>query len=128
MLSADSGYKQVGCTQIRPKKMSFKPDLDPNYSTLIMFLKEFFEKVNCEKSQQMTTKACNITQHAKLVFLILQDEHTVVPAKSDSDVIFCLQSFSKTLTCTRHLKCLSSRESIDHLCINPILQIGLIHK
>ena len=53
---------------------------------------------------------------------------TVMPAKSDSDVIFCLQLFSKTLTCTHHLKCLSSCESIDHLCINPILQIGLIHK
>ena len=25
---------------------------------------------------------------------------TVVPTKSDSDLIFCLQMFSKTLTCT----------------------------
>ena len=29
---------------------------------------------------------------------------TVVPTKSDSDVIFCLQSLSKTLTCTSHLR------------------------
>ena len=28
---------------------------------------------------------------------------TVLPAKSDSDVIFCLQLLSKTLTCTLHL-------------------------
>ena len=40
---------------------------------------------------------------------------TVVPAKSDSDIMVCLQSY-------RDL------ESIDHLCINPIHRIGLIHK
>ena len=28
---------------------------------------------------------------------------TVVPTKSDSDVIFCLQLLSKTLTCTLYL-------------------------
>ena len=28
---------------------------------------------------------------------------TVVPNKSDSDVILCLQLLSKTLTCTLHL-------------------------
>ena len=34
------------------------PDLDPKrFDTLIVFLKEFFEKVNFEKSQQTTTKA-----------------------------------------------------------------------
>ena len=46
---------------------------------------------------------------------------TVVPTKSDSDVKLCLQLLSKTLTCILHL---SKRESIDHLCINPILMIG----
>ena len=40
---------------------------------------------------------------------------TVVPAKSDSGVKFCLQSYQDF-------------ESIDHLCINPIHRIGLIHK
>ena len=49
----------------------------------------------------------------------------VVPTKSESDEILCLQLLSKTLTCTLHL---SQNESIDHLCINPILRIGLIHK
>ena len=28
---------------------------------------------------------------------------TVVPTKSDSDVVFCLQLLSETLTCTLHL-------------------------
>ena len=50
---------------------------------------------------------------------------TVMPTKSDSDVILCLQLLSKTLTCTLHL---SLRESIDQLCINPIMKIVLIHK
>ena len=50
---------------------------------------------------------------------------TVVPANSDSDVILCLHMLSKTLTCTLHL---SKGKLIDHLCINPILRIGLIHK
>ena len=49
---------------------------------------------------------------------------TVVPTKSDSDIILCLQLLSKTLMCALHL---SIRESIDYLCINPILWIGLIH-
>ena len=43
---------------------------------------------------------------------------TVLPAKSDSDVIFCLQLLSKTLTCTLHM-CYC--ELMYHLCINPIL-------
>ena len=40
---------------------------------------------------------------------------TVVPAKSDSDVMFCLQS-------------IRGLESTDHLFINPIHRIELIHK
>ena len=50
---------------------------------------------------------------------------TVVPTKSVSGGILCLQLLSKTLTCTFHL---GICESIDHLCINPIHRIGLIHK
>ena len=41
---------------------------------------------------------------------------TVVPTKSDSDVIVCLQLLSETFTCTLHF-CL--HESIDHLPLNP---------
>ena len=48
-----------------------------------------------------------------------------MPTESDSDVIFCLQLLSKTLKCTFNLSIL---ESIDHLCINSIHRIGLIHK
>ena len=40
---------------------------------------------------------------------------TVLPATSDSDVMFCLQV-------------IRGLESIDLLCINPIHRIGLIHK
>ena len=41
----------------------------------------------------------------KKIMTILRSKHllTVVPTKSDSDVIFCLQLLSKTLTCTHHL-------------------------
>ena len=34
---------------------------------------------------------------------IAPDKSTVVPTKSGSDIIFCLQLLSKTLTCIRHL-------------------------
>ena len=40
---------------------------------------------------------------------------TILPAKSDSDDVFCLQSYRDLW-------------SIDHVCINPIHRIGLIHK
>ena len=33
----------------------------------------------------------------------VQTAYTVVPTKSDSDEIFCLQLLSKTLQCTLHL-------------------------
>ena len=42
------------------------PDLNPDCLTLIVFLKEFFEKVNFEKSWQRTTRSRKITQHAVL--------------------------------------------------------------
>ena len=40
---------------------------------------------------------------------------TVLPAKSDSDVMFVY-------------KVIRNFESIEHLCINPILWLELIHK
>ena len=40
---------------------------------------------------------------------------TVLPAKSDSDIMFCLQV-------------IRDLQSIYHLCINPIRRIELIHK
>ena len=68
-----------------------------------------------------------VDQNVRL-FIIAVDyvlSYTALPAKSDSNVMFCLQLLSKTLTCTLHL---SQCESIDHVCINPILPTGLIHK
>ena len=59
-----------------------------------------------------------LTHHYKTSF-------TVVPTKNDSDVVLCLQLLSQTPTYAHNL---SPCESIDHLCINPILRIGLIHK
>ena len=47
--------------------------------------------------------------------MAIESSSTVLPAKSDSDVMFCLQIYGVL-------------ESIDHLCFNPILQIGLKHK
>ena len=43
------------------------------------------------------------------------DRGTVLPAKSGSGVKLCY-------------KVIKDLESIDHLCINPIRMIGLIHK
>ena len=60
-----------------------------------------------------------------VIFKYTCQKATVVPTKSDSDVMFCLQLLSKTLACPLNL---SEREPIDHLCINPILRIGLMHK
>ena len=45
----------------------------------------------------------------------VQSISTVLLAKSDSEVMFCLQIYQDL-------------ESIDYLCINPIHRIGLIHK
>ena len=39
------------------------PDLDPNYLTLLVFLKEFFEKVNFEK---MWGAVAQLVEHYKL--------------------------------------------------------------
>ena len=45
----------------------------------------------------------------------MEQHTTVLPAKSDSDVLFLY-------------KVIRDLESIDHLCINPIRRIGLIRK
>ena len=71
-------------------------------------------------NQNITSLMCN--QNITFNVLSKYEQSTVVPTKSDSDVI---QLLSKTLKCTLHL---SYRESIDHLCFNPILHIGLIQK
>ena len=47
--------------------------------------------------------------------MIANDKSYFLPAKSDSDVMFVY-------------KYIGDLESIDHLCINPIHRIWLIHK
>ena len=44
--------------------MSSADNLSKPFDSLIVFLKVFFEQVDFEKSQQITTKAWKITQHA----------------------------------------------------------------
>ena len=53
--------------------------------------------------------------HEKIEVAIDSHTGTVLPAKSDSDVMFVY-------------KVLRDLQSIDQLCINPIRRIGLIHK
>ena len=59
------------------------------------------------KGYQQTTKVAASKERFELF--------TVLPAKSDSYVMLCLQSYQGLKT-------------IDHLCINPICRIGLILK
>ena len=47
---------------------------------------------------------------------------TVPPAMRDSDIMFCLQLISKIL-----IKLMRIYRSLVKLCINHMLQIGLIH-
>ena len=74
----------------------------------------------------LMNKTIIITLCSLFMFTLLKTRlSTVVPNKRDSDVILCLQLISKTLACTLYI---SIRQSIDHLCFNPIHRIGLIHK
>ena len=52
--SADNFCKQFGPDQAR---QIVRPALDPNCLTLMVFLKEFFDKVDFERNQQKTKKA-----------------------------------------------------------------------
>ena len=72
-----------------------------------------------------TTRLPGFRNTVNTVLTIKIPTHTAVPTKSDSDVIFCLRLLRKTLAYTLLLR---QCKSIDHLCINPILRIGLIHK
>ena len=50
VLSADNLYKQFGPIS----GQNVGPDLGPTFFTLMVFLKEFFEKVDFEKNKQTT--------------------------------------------------------------------------
>ena len=63
LLSADNLCKQFASRSEPTERRSWSGS--ELFYTLIVFLEEFFEKVNFEKSQQMTAKAWKVTQHAK---------------------------------------------------------------
>ena len=68
----------------------------------------------------MYSQTCELVTHVCLqcAKIIAPDRNrlpTVLPGKSDSDVMFCLNSNQDL-------------ELIDRLCINSIHRIGLIHK
>ena len=46
---------------------------------------------------------CEDCMFCPVFYVVLGVLSTVLPAKSDSDVIFCLQVLSKTLACMPHL-------------------------
>ena len=56
-----------------------------------------------------------IYHHTLCLLIVVALLSTVLPAKSDSDVLFVYEV-------------IRDLESIDHLCINPIHRIGLIHR
>ena len=73
--------------------------------------------ISCSAMTEKLLKEMLSSNTTKLTFLFMAMPATVMPTRSDSDVILCLQLLGKTLKCTLHL---SQSESIDHLCINPI--------
>ena len=67
------------------------------------------------------------TFYMYLMFWLSMTPTTVLPAKSESDVMFGLQSY-QGLEIDRSLVFKSyPQDSINNLCINPIRRIGLIH-
>ena len=66
MSSADNFCNSLDPHQAR---QNVGPYLDLYCLKLMVFLKEFFEKVDFEKNQQMTKKAGKITQKAELTYL-----------------------------------------------------------
>ena len=75
-------------------------------------------RLTLEKKSNKGVFVCYLQQ---IIFKI--GTTVLLQAKSDSGVVFCLQLLSRIFTYTLHL---SLCESIDHLCIYPLLQIGLI--
>ena len=96
-----------------------------NYEKITQNAKSFICKLSIICGRLSTCDFFRDTVTCKVIVVLVSNTSTVLPAKSDSDGMFCLQLLSKTLTCTLHL---SLCELIDHLCINPSPRIGLIHK
>ena len=60
---------------------------------LMVFLKEFLEKVDFEKKSADKKKHSKFTSRQRVKKLIPLSASTVLPAKRDSDVKYCLQSY-----------------------------------
>ena len=78
------------------------------------------EKVNLINCGEVITKAAAfrgsvIINSVQVCCQSPTELSTVLPAKSDSDIMF-------------RYKDIRNLESMDHLCTNPFLRIGLIHK
>ena len=73
----------------------------------------FYEKSRCRQQKSMQNyPVCKVLKMVycgrkqvvfKIELLSIYSRSTVLPAKSDCDIVFCLQLLSKTLTCTLHL-------------------------
>ena len=71
------------------------------YKTFYTFISRFINgKLNIQDRQITGLKTVKLAASYRLP---TGYKCTVVPTKSDSDVIFCLQLLSKILTCTLHL-------------------------
>ena len=73
------------------------------------------ERKNIFLARQISARRRGNGYHTRLLLYGYWGFSTVLPAKSDSDVMFVY-------------KVARDLESIDHLCINPIHRIGIIHK
>ena len=55
------------CKQFVPRSgLNVRPDMDQNYLTLVVFLKELFEKVDFEKNQQTTNSMKKLPRMQKV--------------------------------------------------------------
>ena len=66
---------------------SLDPDLDPKcFDTLVLFLKEFFEKVDFEKKNQQTTKSMkNYQVGIELIIFLIEMPFNAFANRADPD-------------------------------------------
>ena len=91
---------------------------------------ELFRNFDYTKTAKMPEGPfCQIGAHMKIEIINNNDifRRFVVPTKSDSDVILCLQLLSKILR-VHFIIAISNRYISCVLILDPIPWIGLIHK
>ena len=66
MPSADKFGTFTNSLETDQARQNVGPDLNPNCLTLMVFLKELFEKVVFDENSAEDKKACKITQNAKI--------------------------------------------------------------